>query len=108
MAEQILIGDSLLEYMKDVEAIRKELQDAYGLAWDCHMNIMEAGTYQGKALESQQIFFCSLAEHLQRMILLYQASGAYLLNVYLTMHYTDEQLADYVIRILEDRGWKKK
>lgn len=56
MAEQILIGDSLLEYMKDVEAIQKELQEAYGLALDCRMNIMDTGTYQGKALESQQIF----------------------------------------------------
>lgn len=35
------------------------------------------------------------------MILLYQASAAYLSNVYMTMHYTDEQLANYVIRMLE-------
>ncbi len=101
MDGKIQVGESLLDYMKEVEKIQAKVKEAAYLAMDCRMNIMDAETYQGMALEPQQLFFCSLAEHLQKMILLYQASVSYLSNTYMTMYYSDEQLADYIIRRLE-------
>lgn len=92
MPETVRISDNILDYAVELGKIQEQLQDAYTYAVYCCGTISEEETYQGEAKAELQLFFYSLADHLKRMILLYQAAGAYAINAYDTVYHTDQQM----------------
>ena len=96
MADEIKIGEEVLDYIAELGNIGAELQEAYTYAVRCVTNLSE-GSYQGMAEEEVKLFFNSLESHLQRMIFLYQAAASYISNAYRTMYYNEEQLVDWII-----------
>lgn len=95
MAEQIKIGEEVLDYIAELGKIEEEVQEAYTYAVRC-VTTLPSG-YRGSAKEEMKLFFNSLESHLQRMIFLYQAASSYISNAYQTMYYNEEQLIDWII-----------
>ena len=100
MGEEITIGEGVLDYIEELGMILDGMEEIYAYAVACCRNITEAEAYEGEAVRELTFFFVSLAQHLQKMVLLYQASVSYITNAYMTLYYNEQQLIDHVISLI--------
>lgn len=94
-ANEIKIGEELLEYASELGSLLETVQSAYTYAIQCRTNVQEEDTYKGEAAEEMEAFFMSLEAHLQKMIFLYQAAITYVNKVYVEFYYNEQQLIDW-------------
>lgn len=99
---EIKIGEEVLEYISTVTEIKENMINAYSAAESCKQILYEEGTYEGDAKEEMIPFFESLAAHMQKLVMLYQAAEAYLSNTYKTMYYNEEQLVNWISKQFEE------
>lgn len=97
MADEIKIGEDVLNYIGDINSVMTNLSSAYAYAESCRKSISEEEIYQGDAQEELKLYFESLAGHIQKMLLLYQAASSFISNAYVTHYYNEQQIVDWVI-----------
>lgn len=97
MADEIKIGEGVLDYISELGKIQTAVQNAYISAEKCVQTIEGEDTYEGDAAAEMEAFFKSLAANLQKMVFLYQASATYIYNAYNTLYYNEQQLVNWVI-----------
>jgi len=101
-AENVVrVGEELLDYVLELGNVQELLQDAHIHAVQCIANVQEEDTYEGEAFTEMENFFLSLEAHLQKMIFLYQAAATYMCNVYTEVNYSDEQLVDWMVKVIQ-------
>lgn len=97
MAEEIKIGEGVLNYITQLGEIKEQMTAAYTYATACKTSMESDTVYKGKAKEEIDLFFTSLTGNMERMIMLYGAAVTYITNAYVEHYYNEEQILDNII-----------
>jgi len=100
MAEEIRIGEAILNYTDDISAINERIMEAYKKVVECKMAFEGESIYKGKAKNEILLYLASLEANIQKLLFLYNAASTFINNTYLTFYYDEQQLVDHIIKTL--------
>lgn len=100
--KDIVVGEEIIDYVKDINKVIDQLQQAYDLLDGSEKNICEnRNVYHGNATGEIKDFFQSQKSHLKKLINFYCKASQFALTYVREMRLTDEEIARLVINLIQ-------
>jgi len=97
-------ADALMEYSRRITAIQDELQGTIDALSKINQMINDEGIYEGAAEKELSIFYSMYMANAQKLSYYYSMATRYIGNVITTAAETDEEMAAWVTRIMDEGG----
>lgn len=108
MADDLMIGVELLDYIKELEDVENELIKAWETASEIKKILGGEDTYEGEASETLMTFATGLEQHLERLLMLYQKAASYVSHTYESMYQSDIAMAAWLLDHMEESQVKRE